>query len=227
MNNNHRHPVDGESTQGKFITIEGGHGAGKTTLLAGLYERLRGHNCPVTTVMDLKATGLSLELREVFLRERQSAMLPLTEALLIAAARHESIVKVIQPALARGEIVVSERYTDAFLAFQGAGRGLPVDLLRTINDGVSSGLEPCLTILLDVDPRIALPRIASTARHRIENEPVGFHDKVRQGYLLMGRRLPDRVRLIDASLPMDVVLAEAWSYVRSCLDMSDQRRLAQ
>ena len=220
-----RHPEANGPPNGTFITIEGGHGVGKSSLARTLCTRLEGLGFSVTSVVDLKATEASRELRRVCLRDRKPPMLPLTEALLVAAARHQTVVEVIRPALARGAVVISERFADAFLAFQGYGRGLPMNLLAAINNAVTGGLEPSLTVLLDADPCIALDRIASRDKHRIEREPLDFHMRVRRGYLALARECPERMKVLNASRPQDDIFDKAWTWVRSRLSLGKRNEV--
>ena len=137
--------------------------------------------------------------------------------MLIAAARHQNVVEVIKPALLEGKVVIGERYTDAFFVFQGFGRDLPVDLLERINVAVADGVEPEITILLDVDPVIALARIELKEKHRIEKESIAFHRKIRAGYLEQATKHPERIKAFDASLPPEKVFANVWSEVLKIL----------
>jgi len=203
--------------RGTFITVEGVHGAGKTTLIARLSDRLRSLSVPVASVIDLRATDVGRQLRAIILSRSAEALPPITEALLIAAARHQSAREVIMPHLAKGQVVISERHNDAFFAFQGYGRGLPHPFLTTVAEAAADGLRPDLTILLDVDPKRALQRIPEADKHRIEHEPIAFHERVRAGYLAMAQRYPARVRVIDATLSEEVVEAQSWVLVSALL----------
>lgn len=195
--------------KGLFITIEGGHGCGKSTIMKMLKAKLEEAGLQVVTSVDQKGTAIGRELRRLNL-EQGEGIAVLTEALLIAAARHQNVAEVIKPALLKDKVVIGERYTDAFFAFQGFGRGLPVDLLERINIAVADEVEPKITILLDVDPVIALARIESKAKHRIERESIDFHRKIRAGYLEQAKKYPERIKVFDASLSPEEILANVW-----------------
>ena len=145
---------------GLFITIEGGHGCGKTTLTDLLRKRLEELGYKTVISVDQKGTAIGQKLRRINLEENNNVAI-LTEALLIAAARHQNVVEVIRPALLEGKIVIGERYNDAFYAFQVSARGLPADFISKLSEAVAVGIDPAITILLDVDPCIALARIKS------------------------------------------------------------------
>lgn len=201
---------------GLFITIEGGHGCGKSTIMKMLRAKLEETGLQVVTSVDQKGTVIGQELRRLNL-EQGDGIAVLTEALLIAAARHQNVVEIIKPALSESKVVIGERYTDAFFAFQGFGRGLSVDLLESINVAVADGIEPEITILLDVDPVTALTRIELRAKHRIEKEPLAFHRKIRVGYLEQAKKHPERIKVFDASPSSTEVFAKVWSEVSRVL----------
>lgn len=197
---------------GLFITIEGGHGCGKSTMMKMLRVKLKEAGLRVVTSVDQKGTIIGRKLRRINLEQGKGIAI-LTEALLIAAARHQNVVKTIKPALLEGKVVIGERYTDAFFAFQGFGRGLSIDLLKRINVAVADGIEPEITILLDVDPAIALGRIKLEAKHRIEKEPLAFHRKIRAGYLEQAKKYPKRIKVFDASSSPTEVFTKVWPEV--------------
>lgn len=202
--------------KGLFITIEGGHGCGKSTIMKMLKAKIEEEGLQVITSIDQKGTAIGRELRRINL-EKGKNIAVFTEALLIAAARHQNVVEVIKPALDEGKIVIGERYNDALFAFQGFGRGLPVDLLEKLSIAVADGVEPNLTILLDVDPNIALGRIESEGKHRIEREPLNFHKRIRKGYLEQAKKHPKRIKILDASFPPEEVFANIWLEVSKIL----------
>lgn len=201
---------------GLFITIEGGHGCGKSTIIKMLKARLEEAGFQVVISVDQKGTVIGRELRRINLEQGKDIAV-FTEALLIAAARHQNVVEVIKPALDEDKIVIGERYNDAFFAFQGFGRGLPIDLLERINLAVADGLEPYFTILLDVDPVVALTRIELKEKHRIERESIAFHRKIRTGYLEQAKKYPERIKVFDASFPPEKVFTNVWPEVLKVL----------
>ncbi len=201
---------------GLFITLEGGHGCGKSTIMKMLKERLEGMGLQVVISVDQGGTVIGRELRRINL-EKGEGIAILTEALLVAAARHQNVVEIIKPALLEGKVVIAERYNDAFFAFQGSARGLPLDLLEKISAAVADGIEPHLTILLDVDVVVALARIAFQEKHRIERESMAFHKKVRRGYLEQAKKYPERIKVFDANFSPEKVFANVWSDVSKIL----------
>ncbi|MDD5296513.1 MAG: dTMP kinase [Rhodocyclaceae bacterium] len=182
---------------GKFITFEGIDGAGKSTHIAWLLAFLRSAGHPVVATREPGGTPLGEKLRELLLSEPMHLE---TEALLMFAARREHLDKLIRPALARGEWVVSDRFSDATYAYQGGGRGLSRDKLLALEEWVHGGFQPDLTLVFDLDPAIAAQRLAGTgnAPDRFEREPAEFFAAVRAAYLERAALDPGRVRLIDA-----------------------------
>ncbi|MDI3544264.1 MAG: dTMP kinase [Candidatus Woesearchaeota archaeon] len=202
--------------KGIFITIEGIHGSGKSTISQMLFERLKELKLDVIFVLDQAGTETGRKIRRINLEEGNDVDV-LTEALLIASARRQNISEVIKPNLSQGKIVISERYVDAYFAFQGFARGLPLKFLECINDTISEGIMPDLTILLDLNPKIALSRLDLNLSHRIEREPLDFHKKVREGYLSQAKKYPDRIKIIDSDLSIDKVFEKVWKTVKDFL----------
>ncbi len=193
-----------------FITFEGPEGSGKTTQVQRVAEflRARGRDCVATK--EPGGTPLANRIRGILL-DPTSAMDPLTELLLYAASRRQHVVEVIQPVLDRGAIVLCDRFTDATLAYQGYGRLLELDRLEALNEWVTGGLEPDLTLLFDLDERVGLSRaharIAATdnSEGRFEAEDLRFHRRVREGYLALAAADPQRFALVDAAGSIDEV----------------------
>jgi len=192
---------------GKFITLEGVDGAGKSTYLAALVDTLRRRGVAVVQTREPGGTALGEQLRTLLLGEAMHAE---TEALLMFAARCEHIHEVIAPALARGDWVVSDRFTDASFAYQGGGRGLAFERLAVLESWVQQGLQPDLTLLFDLPVAIAQQRIAGMQRDldRFERERLDFFVRVREAYLARAAAQPARVRVIDASRSPDLVNKE-------------------
>ena len=197
-----------------FITLEGPEGSGKTTQAKRLGAWLRDSGRDCLTTKEPGGTPLADRIRGILLHP-ESTMEPLTELLLYAASRHQHVMEVIRPALARGTIVISDRFTDATLAYQGFGRELDLDRLRTLNDWVTGALRPDLTLLFDLDERLGLERaharIAATTNDegRFEAEDLRFHRRVREGYLTLAKAEPDRFAIVDASGTPDQVFEQA------------------
>ncbi len=192
------------SVAGKFITLEGVDGAGKSTHLAWLVARLRARGLAVVQTREPGGTPLGEKLRELLLYEPMHLE---TEALLMFAARREHLERVIRPALARGEWVVCDRFTDATFAYQGGGRGLSPDKLAVLEDWVQEGLQPDLTLLFDLPVAVAARRMASAAREldRFEQEEADFHERVRAAYLRRAAEAPGRIRVIDGGQSIEAI----------------------
>jgi len=188
---------------GIFITLEGGDGVGKTTQQALLAERLRQED------YDCLCTREPWVMRELLLH--WDLLDPLAELLLYVADRAEHVSKVIAPALAAGRVVVCDRFTDSTLAYQGYGRGLNLEKIRQLNHWATSGLQPHLTLWLDLPPEVALARIG--ARDRLEQEHLEFHRRVHQGFQALAAAEPQRIVRIDAKGSLLEVAARIWSVV--------------
>lgn len=201
---------------GLFITFEGGEGSGKTTQLKLLANHLRATSKEVIETRDPGGTAIGKEIRTLLLSPESAPMSAAAELLLYEASRALLVRDVIAPALARGALVLCDRFTDSTLAYQGFGRGLDLNLIRRLNQFVTEGLDPDLTILLDHDPGIGLLRCARSlsaetcSRDRIESEPLAFHQRIREGYLALARQEPDRIRVIDAGLNVAEIEMAVW-----------------
>lgn len=182
---------------GLFITLEGVDGAGKSSHVEWLADHFRKLGRRVTVTREPGGTPLGEKLREIVLHD---AMHPETEALIMFAARREHIERVIRPVLARGDMIISDRFTDASFAYQCGGRGLDAVKLGELEAWVHGDLQPDLTLLFDVPGEVAQARLASArAPDRFEQEKHDFHAHVRAAYLDRARRYPQRIRVIDAS----------------------------
>jgi len=187
----------------RFITFEGIDGAGKSTHIDAVAERLRSAGATVVITREPGGTPLAETLRELMLHQAMDAP---TEALLAFAARRDHLRQVIGPALARGETVLCDRFTDATFAYQGGGRGVPAELLQTLEQQVHGGLQPDLTIWFDLPPKTAAERrAAARAADRFEAEDVEFFERVRAGYAARAQSAPHRIVRIDASLAREAV----------------------
>lgn len=201
---------------GAFIVIEGGEGAGKSTQVRELTVWLRDQGFEVIGTRQPGATKLGMRLRGLLLDRENSHITPRAEVLLYAADKADHVEQEILPALRRGAIVISDRYVDSLLAYQGAGRDLSVDDIRDISSWATQSLVPDLTVLLDVRPEDGLSRLGGPA-DRIESESVEFHNRVRKGFLELARATPERYLVVDAREPQDKVTREIQRRVRSLL----------
>ena len=193
------------SPAGRFITVEGIDGAGKSSHLDALAQRWRDHGLEVVQTREPGGTPLAEALRELFLHQPMDA---LTEALLVFAARRDHMVRVIEPALQRGAVVLCDRFTDATFAYQGGGRGFDLAVLTQLEAWVQAGRQPDLTLWFDVAPEIAAARrAAARAPDRLEREDLAFFDAVRAGYARRCAQSPERFAVIDASQPLVEVAA--------------------
>ena len=192
---------------GRFVTFEGIDGAGKSSQVAALADWVRGRGLEVVVTREPGGTAVAERVREIFLDE---AMDPLTEALLMFAARRDHLAKVIEPALARGAIVVCDRFTDASFAYQGGGRGFDWGVLQQLEACVQQGRQPDLTLWFDLDPaEAARRRGAARAADRLEQEDLRFFERVRDGYARRAAEFAARFARIDAAQPLEAVRADA------------------
>ncbi len=186
--------------RGKFITLEGMDGAGKSTHIPNIIELLKTRGFEVVSTREPGGTSLGERLRELLLHE---SMDPETETLLMFAARREHIAQVIEPALARGAYVLSDRFTDATFAYQSAGKGVLPSKIRELEAWVQEGLQPDLTLLFDVPVSVSVERLASArAADKFERESKDFFEKIRTSYLKRASEYPTRFQIIDANRPL-------------------------
>ena len=201
---------------GAFITIEGPDGGGKTTQAERLAAHLRDLGKRVHLTREPGGTWLGERIRELLLDRTGSVAPtdPLADAFLFNAARRQLVREVIRPELEAGTTIVCARFTDSTLAYQGYGAGLDIDLLRRLNDAATDGLHPDLTLLLDVPVEAGLARKAPGDVTRFEAEyDVGFHERVRDGFLALAAKGSDRIAIVDATGPIDDVSRQIASIV--------------
>ncbi|MBI2493984.1 MAG: dTMP kinase [Candidatus Rokubacteria bacterium] len=189
-----------------LITFEGVEGSGKTTQLGRLERWLRRQGRKVERTREPDGTRLGLALRRLFERPGVRPE-PLVEVFLFMAARHQHVFEKVRPWLERGRVVLSDRYADATVAYQGYGRGVDPDLIRELNLRATGGILPDLTLLFDLDPAEGFRRIGRRRLDHFEREKLAFHRRVRRGYLEILRAEPKRVRLIRAARPPGEVAA--------------------
>ena len=191
-----------------FITLEGPEGSGKTTAVEAAVKKLTEMGYQIVRTREPGGTPISEQIRNVILDKGNTAMDGRTEALLYAAARRQHLVEKVWPAIKEGKIVICDRYLDSSLAYQGGARGLGIDNILNINLFATENTWPDLTLLFDLDPKIGLERISKNANrevNRLDLEKLDFHNNVRNTFLELARRYPDRFIIIDASKSQEEV----------------------
>lgn len=197
--------------RGKFITLEGMDGAGKSTHIPNIIKILEARGLEVVSTREPGGTKLGEQLRTLLLHE---SMHPETETLLMFAARREHIANVIEPALARGAYVLSDRFTDATYAYQCGAKGVSSDKIKQLETWVQGDLQPDMTLLFDVPVEISLTRLASAREpDKFERENAAFFDKLRQAYLTRAKENPARFHIIDANQALDKVKQSVEQFV--------------
>lgn len=209
-------PETAEEPRGLFIAFEGGDGSGKTTQARLFAIWLRDQGFDVVQTREPGSTKVGMRLRAILLDAAHQGLSARAEALLYAADRAEHVEKVIRPALRRGATVVTDRYVDSSLAYQGAGRSLDRDEVARLNAWATGGLLPDLTIVLDVPPTVALSRFASPA-DRMEAEPLEFHERVRREFRALAAAAPDRYFVVDGTKPQEEIARLIQDRVREIL----------
>jgi dTMP kinase len=202
-NNNLQLGCQSATKGGLLITLEGIDGCGKSTqleMLLSLLER-RGLNCVVTR--EPGGTSIGEGIRALMTSDASVNMALMTELLLLAAARAQNVAQIIKPALEAGQTVISDRYVDSTVAFQGYGRGIDLGIIDELNRLATGGLDPDLTIIFDIEPELARARASERAvgglLGALDEERIEFHRRVRKGYLELAARCPQRIRVIDAT----------------------------
>jgi dTMP kinase len=205
-----------------FITFEGTEGSGKSVQARMLIERLRAHQVPVVATHEPGGTPLSDQVRQLVLSRADLNIVPRAEALLMCASRAQLVDQVIRPALDRGEVVVSDRFADSTLVYQGAGRGLDRQALASVISFATAGLQPDLTILLDLPVEIGLARkhTQQSGWNRFEEEALAFHSQVRVGYHALVDLEPERWHCCDGLLPADRLSEEIWRAIAARLGLT-------
>ena len=206
--------------RGRFITFEGGEGCGKSTQVRRLREALERAGVETVLTREPGGTWLSEEIRRLIKDQETDAPCDRSELLLFLAARAQLVRNVIRPALEAGKWVISDRFSDSTLAYQGYGRGLPLDVIRLANDFACDGLKPDLTFLLEVDPEVASRRMrgrerkTNTAADRIERAGEAFHARLREGFAALAAAEPERIVRIDANAAVERVWEDIWTSLK-------------
>ena len=203
-----------------FVTIEGPEGSGKSSVTKEVVKLLEKDGETIVLTREPGGTPIAEEIRNVILDKKNTAMDPMTEALLYAASRRQHLVEKVWPLSKEGKIVISDRFLDSSLAYQGGARGLGIDKILNLNQYATDGFYPDLTLLFDLDPRIGLQRIAANKGrevNRLDLEKIDFHDNVRKTFLELAKRFKDRFVVLDASKPFDEVVQDAYHAIRDRL----------
>jgi dTMP kinase len=195
------------NTRALFLTVEGIEGCGKTTQAKLLGEKLRHMDIPIHVTREPGGTRIGDQIRKILLHSENTDLVPLAELLLYEASRAQHVQEIIRPNLEHGIHILCDRYGDASIAYQGAGRALTADLVRKANHLATGGLQPDLTLLIDIEPEVGLSRararnlkfVFELDEGRFEEEDIRFHRKVREGYLQLAREEPERFRIIDGN----------------------------
>lgn len=212
-----------ESRRGLFLSFEGVEGGGKSTQFRVLTERLRAEGYSVTENIEPGGTRIGRQIRRILLEAENAELSAVAELLLFFASRAQAVDEIIRPALEAGHIVVSDRFTDSTLAYQGAARGLGEGVVLDLDRVACRGLKPDLTLCLDLDVETGLARArrrnqeGNQTETRLDDESLLFHRKVREAYHRLAKAEPGRVRLVDATPSMTEVAAGIWALVNSLL----------
>jgi dTMP kinase len=203
-------------TRGRFITLEGGEGAGKSTQAARLVERLTALGVEVVRTREPGGSPGAEEIRALALNGAADRWSAMTETLLMYASRSDHLERTIRPALARGAWVVCDRFADSSRAYQGAGGGVALDFIETLDAGIVGGDQPDLTLIFDLPVEVGLERALARggADLRFESKGLDFHQRLRDGFLAIAAAHTERCRLIDATGEPDAVFDRVWRVVR-------------
>lgn len=199
------------NAEGLFISLEGGDGSGKTTVMQELGRVLEEHGVSYIATREPGGIEIAEKIREIILNPKHTTMDARTEALLYAAARRQHLAEKVEPALKQGTCILCDRFVDSSLAYQGYARGLGIEEVMNINSFAINGRFPNITFYLDIEPELGLTRIAAGQGrevNRLDMESLQFHQKVREGYLIVADMYPERIKVIDASRTKDEVAAE-------------------
>ena len=200
-----------------FITFEGGEGCGKSVQAKALYRRLTQLAIPVLLTHEPGGTPLGKKLGRWLKWAEGTDISPLTELLLFNASRAQLVTKIIQPDLEKGKVAICDRYADSTTAYQGYGRGLDLEMVKAVNKAATQGLEPNLTVLLDMPVEAGLARKRHKRQDRFEQEEIAFHQKVREGYLKLAADEPECWLVIDGIQSKKKIAQIIWQKVSQLL----------
>ncbi len=204
-----------------FITIEGPEGSGKSSVTEVVSKRLAEEGYEIVRTREPGGTPIAEQIREVILNKENTKMDKITEALLYAASRRQHLVEKVWPLSKEGKIVISDRFIDSSLAYQGVARGIGVDKVLAINEFATEGYFPDLTLLFDIEPEKGLARIAANKGrevNRLDLEKIEFHHMVRKAFLDLAKRFPERFVVLDASKSFEEVVEDCYAAIKSRLD---------
>ncbi|MDL0437285.1 MULTISPECIES: dTMP kinase [unclassified Niallia] len=208
-------------TRGIFITMEGPEGAGKTTILEMLYKHYKDKGIKIVKTREPGGIRIAEKIREIILNPDHTEMDGKTEALLYAAARRQHLVEKVIPALAEGSIVLSDRFIDSSLAYQGYARGIGIEEIWKINEFAIGGVMPDLTLYFDLDPELGLARINKSNEreiNRLDLEQLDFHKRVQAGYYKVIEKFPERLHKLEASQSIEDVFEQAQQAINQVLN---------
>lgn len=203
-----------------FVTIEGPEGSGKSSVTKKVTEMLEKEGFCVVLTREPGGTPIAEQIRNVILDKQNTKMDGMTEALLYAASRRQHLVEKVWPLSKEGKIVISDRFLDSSLAYQGGARGLGIDRILELNQYATDGYYPDLTLLFDIEPELGLARISANSSrevNRLDLEKIDFHRNVRNTFLALAKRFPDRYVVLDASKPFDEVVKVAYKTIKDRL----------
>ena len=208
--------------RGRFITLEGGEGAGKSTQIRLLADALRQAGIGVVTTREPGGSPGAEAVRDLLVNGDPGRWLPVSEAMLLSAARHDHVMRTIRPALEAGQWVLCDRFADSTMAYQGFGHGLNHAMLTTLRDIAVAGTMPDLTLIMDIDPAQGLARAAARrgGEDRYERMQVAFHERLRNGYQAIAKAESDRCALIDASAGIEAIQAAIRAVVAARLGVA-------
>ena len=202
---------------GVFITVEGGEGCGKSTVLNRVIDRLNKEGVDAIVTREPGGIDIAEQIRNVILDVNNTKMDKVTEALLYVAARRQHVVEKLKPLLNEGKVIVSDRFVDSNLVYQGYTRGVGIDTVWEMNKYAIEDCMPSLTILFDLDPKIGQERISANKNrefNRLDKEKMDFHYKIREGYLEVARKYSDRIKVVDASRTIEEVEEEVYNLIK-------------
>ncbi|AKS37034.1 thymidylate kinase [Anoxybacillus gonensis] len=203
-----------------FFSFEGPEGAGKTTIVRMLTDYLTKQHVDVVATREPGGIDIAEQIRSVILHPNNDRMDARTEALLYAAARRQHLVEKVIPALKEGKMVLCDRFIDSSLAYQGVARGLGIDEILAINEFAIENWMPTLTIYFDIDPALGLARIRENGLrevNRLDLEELAFHERVRDGYMMLLDRFPNRIKKVDATQSVTKVFEDVWALIEPLL----------